>query len=133
MARVKTRPAPGNRNRVITEGFSNSASEKSYRLQWPDEPAMRKSYIDGQQCGGCTWFAPFDEDWGLCCCPWSRHRTETVFEHFTCPHQDDEGWEAHSFRRRVERELIAEELKPKPRLRPLKRRKGRPTVPEDRT
>ncbi len=93
----KTRPPPGNRNRIVSQGFSNSESEKRYRLNWPAEPEVLANYRAGRQCGGCTWFAPFDSDWGLCCCPKSRHRLETVFEHFSCAEQDNEGWGAHSF------------------------------------
>jgi hypothetical protein len=30
-------------------------------------------------------FVAFNADWGLCSSETSRHFTETVFEHFTCP------------------------------------------------
>lgn len=93
----KTRPPPGNRNVIVTVGFSNSESEKRYRNQWPGEPELYAQYHGGDQCGGCTFFAPFNEDYGLCCNERSRHFTETVFEHFTCANSDQEGWGAHSF------------------------------------
>jgi hypothetical protein len=86
-----------NDNRVRTSGFSCRASEKRFRAQWPDEPALRAQYLAGRQCGGCAFYAPFNEDWGLCCHDRSRHHLETVFEHFTCTQQVDEGWGAHSF------------------------------------
>jgi hypothetical protein len=95
--RTKTRPLPGNRNRLVLKGFSNSDAEKRYRLGWPDEPPVAALYREGRQCGGCSFFARFDSDWGLCCASRGRHFTETVFEHFTCPVHADEGWEAHSF------------------------------------
>lgn len=89
-----------NQNRIFTDGFSNRASEKLYRLGWPDEPAVKALYEGGLQCGGCAFFAPFNADWGLCCHAASRHHLETVFEHFTCPHHVDDGWESHSFEAR---------------------------------
>ena len=93
----KTRPPPGNRNSLVVQGFSNSESEKRCRLGWPGEPAIKALYDDGRQCGGCSFYAPFDSDWGLCCHRTVRHFTETVFEHFACAGQVDEGWDAHSF------------------------------------
>jgi hypothetical protein len=96
-------PPPDNENRVKPAGFSNAASEALYRAQWKTEPATARLYRDGRQCGGCSFFAPFDADWGLCCRAASRHFGETVFEHFTCPDQVEEGWEAHSFQAPVGR------------------------------
>ena len=93
----KTRPSPGNRNRLVLLGFSNSATEKLYRLNWPGEADVRALHADGRQCGGCSFFAPFDSDWGLCCQRRSRHFTETVFEHFACRETVQEGWGGHSF------------------------------------
>ncbi len=86
-----------NENSIITDRWSNNDSRRLYELQWSDEPKVREQYEEGQQCGGCSFFAPFNCDWGLCCHAASRHHLETVFEHFTCPAYVNEGWEAHSF------------------------------------
>ena len=87
-----------NKNRIITRGFSNPESEKKYHSLWEDEPALRDNfYYGGRQCGGCSFYAKFDSDWGLCCHDKSRHHLETVFEHFTCSVHVNEGWGAHSF------------------------------------
>jgi hypothetical protein len=86
-----------NKNTIITDDWSNPASGKLYQDQWPDEPELGKKYEDGQQCGGCAFFAPFNSDWGLCCHSSSRHFRETVFEHFTCGNLVNEGWGPHSF------------------------------------
>lgn len=86
-----------NQNVIVVGGFSNPASLKQYNLQWPNEPKNFQKYMQGHQCGGCTYFAKFNSDYGLCCSPHSRHRLETVFEHFSCADQQEEGWYAHSF------------------------------------
>ena len=86
-----------NENKVVTNRFSNSESERLYRDRWPEEPQCREKYEDGQQCGGCSFYAKFNADYGLCCHRKSRHFTETVFEHFTCPAYVHEGWGPHSF------------------------------------
>jgi hypothetical protein len=86
-----------NSNRVITDTWSNQDSQTLYESKWPDEPATRASYEEGNQCGGCSFFAAFNEDWGLCANAKSRHHLETVFEHFTCPAFVNEGWGPHSF------------------------------------
>src|SRR3989304_1728298 len=86
-----------NRNHIITDRWSNDDSKRLYELQWPEEPKLREQYEEGQQCGGCSFFAKFNFDWGLCCHAASRHHLESVFEHFTCPVYVHEGWEAHSF------------------------------------
>jgi hypothetical protein len=85
-------------NHIIADRWSNDDSERLYQLNWPDEPALKHQCEKGQQCGGCSFFAPFNFDWGLCCHAKSRHRLETVFEHFTCNFYVHEGWNTHSFR-----------------------------------
>ena len=77
-----------NTNRVATDGFSNPESERLFK----DMQGR-----DGPQCGGCSFFAPFNLDYGMCCHAGSRHFLETVFEHFSCPALVYEGWGAHSF------------------------------------
>jgi hypothetical protein len=52
---------------------------------WPGEPRTADQYGTGRGCLSCSRFAAFDTDWGLCCNRESRHFTETVIEHFTCP------------------------------------------------
>ena len=84
-------------NRISTDGFSNPASRWLYEKGWPGEPKLKEQHFLGHQCGGCSFFAPLNKDWGICCAPKSRHCLETVFEHFTCPTFLNEGWEAHSF------------------------------------
>lgn len=87
-----------NTNQIITDHFSNAESERMYYEHWPDEPSTyTELYELGRQCGGCSFFAKLNADWGLCCHDESRHHLETVFEHFVCPHFVEEGWGAHSF------------------------------------
>lgn len=86
-----------NTNNISTEAWSNPESERLYREKWPDEAALRSRHEEGLQCGGCSFFAKFNEDWGLCCNPTARHHLETVWEHFTCPSFVNEGWGPHSF------------------------------------
>ncbi|MBI5474817.1 MAG: hypothetical protein HY961_20950 [Ignavibacteriae bacterium] len=86
-----------NKNSIITETWSNSDSEKMCLNGWPDDPGMKERYKEGEQCGGCSYFAPFNADYGLCCNQKSRHYLETVFEHFSCPTFVNEGWNTHSF------------------------------------
>jgi hypothetical protein len=86
-----------NQNRIIADCWSNDDSKRLYELKWPEESNIRKQYEEGQQCGGCSFFAPFNYDWGLCCHTKSGHHFETVFEHFTCAMYVGEGWSAHSF------------------------------------
>jgi len=86
------------RNAIVTTDFSNPATDEMYRARWPDEPELKERAEErGEQCGGCSFFAPFNADYGLCCHPRSRHHLETVFEHFTCPVYEQEGWGPHSF------------------------------------
>ena len=84
-------------NRIATDHWSNPASEQLYLGRWPDEAGCRERYHRGEQCGGCSFFAKFNADFGLCCHDGSRHFLETVFEHFTCPACAHEGWGPHSF------------------------------------
>jgi hypothetical protein len=86
-----------NKNQIITDRWSNDDSQRIYQSRWPNEPNVRAQYEEGQQCGGCSFFAPFNYDWGICCHSKSRHHLETVIEHFTCHAYVNEGWEAHSF------------------------------------
>jgi len=91
-----------NANKVSTEAWSNPESAEVYAALWPKDPALRKQYEEGLQCGGCSFFAKFNMDWGLCCHAASPHHLETVFEHFTCPSFVNEGWGPHSFTEREE-------------------------------
>src|SRR5579859_3991966 len=93
---LKRKKKSRNRNRIITDDFSNPDS-LAISGRWPDEPEVRAIYEENKQCGGCSFYAPFNSDFGLCCHPGSRHHLETVFEHFTCASYAEEGWEAHSF------------------------------------
>jgi hypothetical protein len=87
-----------NRNQVSTNNWSNIQTAEMYREEWPNEPHLKIQARDlGEQCGGCSFFAKVNEDWGLCCHKQSRHHLETVFEHFTCGSFVDEGWGPHSF------------------------------------
>lgn len=96
-----------NGNQIVTDRFSNPVSETLYQTRWQNEPATAENfYHKGKQCGGCSFFAKFNEDWGLCCHRDSRHQLETVFEHFTCPSYVDEGWAAHSFLKAADRTAL---------------------------
>ena len=86
-----------NTNQIITNGFSNPNSKRMYESAWPDEPMLKQRCENGAQCGACSYFAPLNEDWGICCHKKSRHHLETVFEHFTCADYANEGWGPHSF------------------------------------
>lgn len=86
-----------NENKIIVSQFSNEESHQRYKAGWPGEPDCQSLYENGSQCGGCSFFAAFDTDWGLCCHEKSRHFTETVFEHFTCGKFVNECWGPHSF------------------------------------
>ena len=78
-----------NANRIFTDGFSNPCTGDLYHERAP---------IDGRiQCGGCSFYAVFNSDWGLCCHRKSRFHLETVFEHFGCERHVSESWESHSF------------------------------------
>jgi hypothetical protein len=86
-----------NRNSIITDTWSDDASRHLYEAGWPDEPTLMRQYESGDQCGGCSFYAKFNSDYGLCCNPESHHGLETVFEHYTCPSFVREGWGPHSF------------------------------------
>ena len=86
-----------NANKIISDSWSNEESKRLYQLQWPDNAELKRQYENGDQCGGCSFFAPFNYDYGLCCHPESPHYVETVFEHFTCSAFVNEGWGPHSF------------------------------------
>lgn len=86
-----------NENRITISDFSNPRSKRLYVDGWPDEAACKTQYENGAQCGGCSFFVPLNFDYGICCHSRSRHFTETVFEHFTCPPYVNEGWGPHSF------------------------------------
>lgn len=90
-------PLGENENRIVTARWSNVGSRQLYESGWSGEPVCQGFYDVGRQCGGCSFFAPFDSDWGLCAHAKSRHWLETVFEHFTCPAHVNEGWGPHSF------------------------------------
>jgi len=85
------------KNRITTDAFTDPDAEQAYRAGWPDDPDLADQHFQGDQCGGCSFFAPFNGDYGLCCDTESRHHLETVFEHFTCPGFVGEGWGPHSF------------------------------------
>jgi hypothetical protein len=86
-----------NQNRIVTDQWSSRAARELYEAGWPEEPACREQYRQGRQCGGCSFYAELNVDWGLCLHRKSRHHLQTVFEHFTCPVQVPEGWGPHSF------------------------------------
>jgi hypothetical protein len=97
-----------NTNTVVRDSWSSPGSRQLYIDGWPTEPAIRQRYESGEQCGCCAFYAPFNYDWGLCCRSSSRHVSETVFEHFTCPEYEHEGWGPHSFKTSAQRILLAE-------------------------
>lgn len=86
-----------NDNRIETTTWSNPESRALFESKWDGDLALLKDSEYGRQCGGCSFFAPFNHDWGLCCHQDSRHHLETIFEHFTCPAYVHEGWGPHSF------------------------------------
>jgi hypothetical protein len=86
-----------NTNRITVHGFSNRVTEELYDRGWPGEPELKQKADQGDQCGACSFFASLDDDYGVCCHPKSRHHLERVFEHFTCPTYEQEGWGPHSF------------------------------------
>jgi hypothetical protein len=99
MSKPEHTPDP---NRIAVHEFSNPESKRRYEQKFPGEPGLFKQYEDGGQCGGCAFFAPLNTDFGICCSSKSRHRLETVFEHFSCPELVWNGWGAHSFSEEAE-------------------------------
>jgi hypothetical protein len=74
-----------NENRLVTDRWSNPDPERLYRAGWPDEPSTKELCDSGRQCDQCSAYGQFTNDFGICCRKESRHFTETVFEHFSCP------------------------------------------------
>lgn len=86
-----------NSNQIKQNHWSNPASESLYRALADGTSPLALQYQAGAQCGGCSFFAPLNADWGLCCHAGGEHHLETVFEHFTCGSYVAEGWGPHSF------------------------------------
>ena len=86
-----------NQNLISVDRWSNPATEAIYTSRFQDDPQLQVQHENGNQCGGCSFFASFSADWGLCCHAESRHHLETIFEHFTCKNFVREGWGPHSF------------------------------------
>ena len=55
-----------NANTVVRDYWSSVSSSQLHLARWPSEPDVRRRYENGEQCGGCAFFAPFNYDWGLC-------------------------------------------------------------------
>lgn len=91
-----------NQNLIYLDRWSNPETAALYKRQWPAQPELLRQHENGDQCGGCSFFAAFNSDWGLCCQAESRHHLETVFEHFTCENFVREGWGPHSFTKDTE-------------------------------
>lgn len=91
-----------NTNAIRTDGWSNPETEATYKNDWPESPELKLQHQEGDQCGGCSFFAAFSADWGLCCNADSRNHLETVFEHFTCSQYVYECWGPHSFTKDTE-------------------------------
>jgi hypothetical protein len=86
-----------NANLVVVDNWSNPESEERYLNNWPGEPAVAERREAGEECRACSFYAPIDDEWGLCLNGQSRHQLETVFLRFTCPSYVDEGVGPHSF------------------------------------
>ena len=91
-----------NKNIICVDRWSNPETEAIYTTQFRDQPDLQRQHENGDQCGGCSFFAAFNADWGLCCHADSRHHLETVFEHFTCRTYVRECWGPHSFTKDTE-------------------------------
>ncbi len=86
-----------NQNLICVDRWSNPETKAIYDSHWRNQPELQVKFENGDQCGGCSFFAAFNADWGLCCNVDSHHHVETVFEHFTCRSYVREGWGPHSF------------------------------------
>jgi hypothetical protein len=56
-----------NKNKIITDDFSSEESKHLYETEYAENEASRIAYKQGYQCGDCSFFAPFNKDYGLCC------------------------------------------------------------------
>ena len=65
---------PRNRNRIISDGWSNPDSKAAYEHEWPAEPKTAELYRSGWACLSCDCFFTFNLDWGLGCSKTSRHK-----------------------------------------------------------
>ena len=86
-----------NRNIIIENGFSNPETSHLYDKIAAGKHSLSQRYSSGIQCGGCSFFAPLNSDYGICCLKKSQHYLETIFEHFVCEAQIEESWEYHTF------------------------------------
>jgi hypothetical protein len=86
-----------NRNVIVTTTWSSEVARRLYESNYEGAPEYAKQAEALHQCGGCSFFAAFNQDWGHCAHAKSPHHLETVFEHFGCPSYADEGWGPHSF------------------------------------
>jgi hypothetical protein len=84
-------------NVIKERGFSNPDAERRYTERYAGEPEMERMVEECRQCGGCSFFAPLNADYGVCCHGESRHFKETMFEHAGCPAHVNESWGSHSF------------------------------------
>ena len=62
-----------NTDHIVINGFSNQASEKLYRSKWKAMPELAAQHREGKQCGSCSFFAPLNSDWSICCYNRSHH------------------------------------------------------------
>lgn len=79
------------RNNIMTEDFSNPQTRVEYLKK------IERHQSIAFQCGECSFYAALNADYGFCYYEKSRFWRETVFEHFGCDQQVQEGWGAHSF------------------------------------
>lgn len=78
---TQAQPLDGNRNEIVTDGFSNPISEAAYFSDYRQEPRLR---ILPAQCFQCRFYVELNADYGLCGNKLSRHWLETMFEHAKC-------------------------------------------------